>query len=93
MTKYRDESANPALELHHVDEAAAARQLARLAETKARRDGTKVAAALHELTRVAATDENIMPATIEAVRVRATGGEIINALRPVFGVYVEQPVF
>ncbi len=93
VTKYRDESANPTLELHHVDEAAAARQLARLATTKARRDGTKVAAALAELARVAASEENIMPATIEAVRVRATGGEIINALRPVFGVYVEQPVF
>ena len=34
-----------------------------------------------------------MPATIAAARVRATGGEIINALRPIFGVYVEQPVF
>ncbi len=93
VTKYRDDTANPKLELHHVDEAASARQLARLAATKARRDETKVAAVLAELKRVAATDENIMPATIEAVRVRATGGEIINALRPVFGVYVEQPVF
>ena len=43
--------------------------------------------------RVAKTDENIMPATIAAVKARATGGEIINALRPVFGTYVETPVF
>ncbi len=93
VTKYRDDSANPHLELHHVDEAAAARQLERLAATKARRDGAKVQAALAELARVAASDENLMPATIEAVRVRATGGEIVNALRPIFGVYVEQPVF
>ena len=34
-----------------------------------------------------------MPATIDAVRVRATEGEIINALKPIFGVYVEKPVF
>ena len=93
VTKYRDDSANPHLELHHVDEAAAARQLGRLAATKARRDGAKVEAALAELARVAATDENIMPATIAAARARATGGEIINTLRPIFGVYVEQPVF
>jgi methylmalonyl-CoA mutase N-terminal domain/subunit len=93
VTKYRDDSANPNLELHHVDEAAAARQLERLATTKGRRDGGKVKAALAELARVAATNENIMPATIAAARVRATGGEIINALRPIFGVYVEQPVF
>jgi methylmalonyl-CoA mutase N-terminal domain/subunit len=43
--------------------------------------------------RVAKTDENLMPATIEAVRARVTAGEIVNALRPVFGAYVEKPVF
>ena len=88
VTKYRDESANPALELHHVDEGAAERQLARLAAMKAKRDGTKVAAALAEVVRIAKTDANIMPATLDAVRARATGGEIIKALRPVFGAYV-----
>lgn len=93
MTKYRDESANPPVEVHHVDEAAADRQLARLRATKARRDQGAVDAALADLVRVAATDENIMPATIEAVRARATGGEIINALKPLFGTYVEKPVF
>jgi methylmalonyl-CoA mutase N-terminal domain/subunit len=93
VSKYRDDSPNPELELHHVDEAASARQLARLAATRARRDRAKVDAALEALVRVAKTDENLMPATIDAVRVRATGGEIVNALRPVFGKYVEQPVF
>ncbi len=93
MTKYRDEAPGPAIELHHVDEAAAQRQLARLAATKARRDQPAVDRALAELVAVAKTDENLMPATIAAVRVRATEGEIINALRPIFGVYVEKPVF
>jgi methylmalonyl-CoA mutase N-terminal domain/subunit len=93
VTKYRDDSSNPALELHHVDEEAANRQLARLARTKAKRDGAAVAAALEEIVRVARTDENLMPATIAAVKARATGGEIISALRPIFGTYVETPVF
>jgi 2-hydroxyisobutanoyl-CoA mutase large subunit len=93
VTKYRDESANPHVELHHVDEAAAGRQLARLAKTKANRDLAAVSKALEEIVRVAQTDENIMPATIAAVKARATGGEIISALRPVFGTYVETPVF
>ena len=93
VTKYRDDSPNPTVELHHVDESSAQRQLDRLAATKARRDQAKVDAAIAELVRVAKTDENLMPATIEAVRVRATGGEIIRALRPVFGTYVEKPVF
>jgi methylmalonyl-CoA mutase cobalamin-binding domain/chain len=93
VTKYRDDSANPHVELHHVDEAAAQRQLDRLAKTKANRDGDAVRRALDEVVRVAKTDENIMPATIAAVRARATGGEIVKALRPVFGTYVETPVF
>ncbi|MGH7708677.1 MAG: methylmalonyl-CoA mutase family protein, partial [Vulcanimicrobiaceae bacterium] len=93
VTKYRDDSANPPVELHHVDESAAHRQLERLARTKARRDRRAVDAALGDIVRVAKTDENLMPATIAAVRARATEGEIINALRPVFGSYVETPVF
>ena len=93
VTKYRDDSQNPHVELHHVDEAASERQLARLAATKARRDPAAVAATLAELVRVAKSDENLMPATIEAVRARVTAGEIVNALRPIFGAYVEKPVF
>jgi methylmalonyl-CoA mutase cobalamin-binding domain/chain len=93
VTKYRDDTANPAVELHHVDEAAAQRQLDRLAKTRANRDGDAVRRALDEVARVAKTDENIMPATIAAVKARATVGEIVNVLRPVFGTYVETPVF
>jgi methylmalonyl-CoA mutase N-terminal domain/subunit len=48
---------------------------------------------LEELVQVARTDENLMPATLAAVRARATVGEIVGALRPVFGTYVETPVF
>ncbi|MBV9408722.1 MAG: methylmalonyl-CoA mutase, partial [Candidatus Eremiobacteraeota bacterium] len=93
VTKYRDDSPNPAVDLHHVDEAAAHRQLERLRSTRARRDDGAVRYALDALVRVAQTDENIMPATLDAVKARATGGEIVAALRPVFGTYVETPVF
>jgi methylmalonyl-CoA mutase cobalamin-binding domain/chain len=93
VTKYRDDSSNPHVELHHVDEGAAQRQLDRLRKTRENRDQAAVERALAEIVRVAKTDENIMPATIAAVKARATGGEIINALRPVFGTYVETPVF
>jgi methylmalonyl-CoA mutase N-terminal domain/subunit len=93
VTKYRDDSPNPKVELHHVDESAAQRQLDQLARTRARRDQAKVDAALQEIVRVAADeDANIMPATLEAVRARATMGEIINVLVPMFGRYVETPV-
>ena len=93
MTKYRDDRANPKVELHHIDESAVHRQLERLRAVRERRDQKKVDAALAELARLAKTDENLMPPTIEAVRARATGGEIVNTLRPIFGTYVEKPIF
>jgi len=93
VTKYRDSSPNPSLELHKIDHTAAERQLARLAATKARRDSARVERALDELARAAKTDENLMPATLEAVRARATEGEIVKTLVPIFGRYVETPVF
>jgi (2R)-ethylmalonyl-CoA mutase len=51
------------------------------------RDASAVDAALAELARVARTDENIMPATIELARVGGTTGEWANVLREEFGEY------
>ncbi|MBV8600029.1 MAG: methylmalonyl-CoA mutase family protein [Candidatus Eremiobacteraeota bacterium] len=93
VSKYRDDSPNPHVELQHIDPSVGDRQLARLRVTKARRDGARVERALAELARVAETDENVMPATLEAVRARATEGEIVRTLVPLFGRYVETPVF
>src|SRR4051812_20443303 len=46
-----------------------------------------VSAALEELRRVAASDENIMPATLAAARAGGTTGEGAGALRDAFGSY------
>lgn len=46
-----------------------------------------VSSALDELRRVAASDENIMPATIAAARAGVTTGEWAEALRAAFGSY------
>jgi ethylmalonyl-CoA mutase len=46
-----------------------------------------VSAALEELRRVAASDENIMPATIAAARAGVTTGEWAGTLRDAFGSY------
>jgi len=51
------------------------------------RDAARAQAAIGELRRVAQTDENIMPASIEAARVGVTTGEWAGALRETFGEY------
>ena len=58
-----------------------------LASWRANRDPTAVTAALAKLTAVAATTENLMPATIECARAGVTTGEWSSALRSVFGEY------
>jgi (2R)-ethylmalonyl-CoA mutase len=54
---------------------------------RASRDNAAVEAALAELKRVAASDENVMPATIALAHAGGTTGEWGAALREVFGEY------
>lgn len=61
-------------------------QIARLGRIRARRDGARVQAALDALTACAQTGQgNLLELSIEAVRVRATVGEVSDALEKVFG--------
>ena len=71
-----------------VDPEVEAEQRAALDAWRAGRDEAAVRAALAELARVAATeDENVMPATIAAARAGATTGEWAQTLRDAFGSY------
>ncbi len=62
------------------------RQVARLAAVRAARDGARVQAALAALTEAARTNRgNLLALSIEAMRARATVGEVSDALEAVFG--------
>jgi (2R)-ethylmalonyl-CoA mutase len=52
---------------------------------RADRDDAAVAQALEDLKRIAATDENLMAATLVCARAKVTTGEWAGALREVFG--------
>jgi len=75
-----------------IDESVRTHQVERLEQTRTRRDAGAVANALDKLKTAAHKNENTMPATIDAVRVYATLGEICSALRDVYGIY-EEPAF
>ena len=68
-------------------------QAARLRHLRESRDNSSVATRLDALQEVARGTDNLMPAIIDCVRARATEGEIVEALRTVFGTYRETPVF
>src|SRR3990172_823439 len=61
------------------------RQVERVRKMKQERDNAKLEAILARLRKAAAGNENIMPATLEAVKAYATVAEITTALGDVFG--------
>ena len=82
------------VEIHRVDAAVEARQVARLRAARAGRDQARVNALLDRLQAEARDPSvNLMPVTIELVRNRASVGEIVARLRNIWGSYVEKPVF
>ncbi len=70
-----------------VDPAAELEQVEHLERWRDERDTAAVAAALDTLRAVAATSENLVPATIDLARAGGTVGEWAGALRDVFGEY------
>lgn len=83
----------PDIELLKIDPAVEQRQVKRLQRLKERRDNIAVAGSLQRLTQAAVGSENLVPYILEAAQVYTTGGEIIDALKEVFGEYRERPLF
>jgi methylmalonyl-CoA mutase N-terminal domain/subunit len=73
-----------------VDPTIEAAQAARLATLRAERDGAEVDAAVSRLRTAAEGTDNVLYPLREALRLRATVGEVCQALRDVWGRY--QPV-
>jgi len=72
-----------------IDEKVAQQQLARLKEVKKSRNKSRVKQNLMDLKKAAEDDENLMPFILKCVKSYATLGEIIAALKEVYGEYQE----
>jgi methylmalonyl-CoA mutase, N-terminal domain len=81
---YADEPVTP-MRAFQIDASGERRQVERLAELRSTRDQRAVDKVLADLTSVAASHDNLVPATVEAVRAYATVGEITRTLIGVFG--------
>jgi methylmalonyl-CoA mutase N-terminal domain/subunit len=81
-------------EILKIDAALEAKQVERVRALRARRDAGAVEQALAALKDDAAHDgRNLMPPIVEAAKAHATMGEMCDALREVWGVWRETPVF
>jgi methylmalonyl-CoA mutase N-terminal domain/subunit len=67
-------------------------QVAHLSDLRKSRDSFRMAGAIEELQEAASCGENVMPHLIEAVKAKATLGEICAALKEVLGTYREPVV-
>jgi methylmalonyl-CoA mutase, N-terminal domain len=69
------------------------KQIERVRSVRARRDTALVEATLADLKQAAAGDRNLMDPIVAAAKAYATMGEMCEALREVWGIWRETPVF
>jgi methylmalonyl-CoA mutase N-terminal domain/subunit len=87
------ESVTHDLEILRVSHEVEVDQVRELSERKADRDQAVIDAAVAKMVEVSRTEENMIPAMLEACRVEATLGEICDALRAEWGEYREPARF
>ena len=76
-----------------VDPAIEAQQRSRLEALRAERGAAEVSSALDALRKAAESRDNVLYPMKDALRARATVGEVCNALREVWGVYTPPDAF
>ena len=86
INKYTMEEPPPT-GLLKVDMSVGEVKTAELKKYRAARDQAKWKAALDKLSQVSKTDENVIPYVVEAVKAKATVGEVCNVWREVYGEY------
>ncbi|MGI9190272.1 MAG: acyl-CoA mutase large subunit family protein [Longimicrobiaceae bacterium] len=92
VNRYAVEGEELKIPLLKVTEESEERQRERMAAMRASRDQAQVDRTLAALRDAAASDENVVPPMLDAVRAYATLYEIRHAMEKVFGAY-QEPVF
>jgi len=86
----REPCATPLLK---IDEDVAREQIENLQRLRDQRSNENVQAKLNALKEAAKSTENLMPFIMDAIREYASIGEVMAALKEVFGVYREDSIF
>ncbi|MDQ6783447.1 MAG: methylmalonyl-CoA mutase family protein [Actinomycetota bacterium] len=86
VNRYHDDQPDP-VEVFPIDPALQAAQVERVRKTRADRDASALRAAMEDLAAAAKGTDNILPPMKEALKRRATLGEVSDVLADVFGTY------
>ncbi|HSJ52009.1 MAG TPA: methylmalonyl-CoA mutase family protein, partial [Actinomycetota bacterium] len=92
VTAFVDED-EPPIDVLEIPPEVERQQIDRLRLVRAGRDDGAARAALQRLTETARTDENLVLPLVDCARASCTEGEVVGALREVFGDYTETPRF
>src|SRR5580765_4563712 len=93
VNRYQHEDEQP-LEILKIDPEVEEQQIARVQAVRGRRDSRAVESALGRLKEDAAHEgRNLMPPIVDASKAYVTIGEMCDALRDVWGIWRETPVF
>ena len=87
------ETGEQPIEILEISGSVETSQVERVREVRERRDGVAARAALGRLGELAATETNLVEPLVDCARALCTEGEIVDALRTVFGSYTETPRF
>jgi len=86
VNEYREDDEQP-VSIHRVDPQIEVDQVARLRRLRAARDNGQVDARLADVRDAARGTANLLPPMREALRARATVGEVCGVLREEYGEY------
>ena len=87
------EDEDEAVEILEIPPEVEAAQIERVRSVRERRDGGAAELALARLAELAATGANLVEPLVDCARAMCTEGEVVEALRAVFGSYTETPRF
>ncbi|MGZ8606675.1 MAG: acyl-CoA mutase large subunit family protein [Actinomycetota bacterium] len=92
VTKHVEEG-EAALDVLRIEPDVERTQIARVRSVREHRDAGAAEGALRRLVELAGTDANLLEPLVDCARALCTEGEIVDALRGVFGDYTETPRF
>jgi methylmalonyl-CoA mutase N-terminal domain/subunit len=92
VTHFVEEGERP-VEILEISKDVETTQVDRVRAVRERRDSHRARAALDALVELAGTEANLIEPLVDCARALCTEGEIVDALRGVFGEYTETPRF
>lgn len=93
VNEYTNDGKEEPPEILYIDPKVEELQIKKLEDIKKKRDNDKVKQYLEELKTAARGTENLMPYILNCVKEYTSVGEIIQALKDVFGTYREDAIF